>query len=102
MKYNFNNKNLELLAPAGDLEKMKIAFEFGADAVYFGLPDFSLRARINKFGKTEIKEAADYCRKNGKKFYMTFNIYAHNSHIEKLSEQIKFLQEINPDALINF
>jgi len=90
----------ELLAPAGDLGKMKVAFEFGADAVYFGLPDFSLRARINKFDKKTIEEAAKYCREKNKKFYMTFNIYAHNVHLEKLPEQLKFIKEIKPDALI--
>lgn len=102
MKKEINEKkrSIELLAPAGDLEKMKIAFEFGADAVYFGLPDFSLRARINKFGKVEIEEAVKYCREKNKKFYMTFNIYAHNSHLEKLSKQLEFVKKIKPNALI--
>ncbi|MEA2007162.1 MAG: hypothetical protein U9O20_03330 [Patescibacteria group bacterium] len=61
-------KKPELLAPAGSLEKMKIAFEFGADAVYFGLPDFSLRVRINQFGEKEIREAAEYCKKKKRDF----------------------------------
>ncbi len=101
MKNNIKKGNpIELLAPAGDLEKMKIAFAFGADAVYFGLPDFSLRARINKFDSQAIEEAAKYCREKNKKFYMTFNIYAHNSHLEKLSKQLDFVKKIKPDALI--
>ncbi len=98
MKTNKNKP--ELLAPAGSLEKMKIALEFSADAVYFGLPDFSLRARINKFGKREIKKGAELCHKLGKKFYVTINIYAHNEHIKKLPEHLKFINEIKPDAVI--
>lgn len=90
----------ELLAPAGSLEKMKVALRFGADAVYFGLPDFSLRARINKFDKTAIKKAADFCRKHGKKFYATLNIYAHNRHLEELPAYLDFLKKIKPDGLI--
>ena len=54
-------KKLELLAPAGNLEKMKTALAFGADAVYAGIPDFSLRVRINDFDLDGIKEATEYC-----------------------------------------
>lgn len=90
----------ELLAPAGDLEKMKIALEFGADAVYFGLPNFSLRARINKFGPDQVREAAKYCRKKKKKFYMTINIYAHNHHIKELPKHLDLIKEVKPDAVI--
>jgi U32 family peptidase len=93
-------KKPELLAPAGDLEKMKIALEFGADAVYFGIADFSLRARINKFDKVSMKKAADFCRKNKKKFYITLNIYAHNRHLKKLPAYLKFLSDISPHGLI--
>ncbi|MFO7807632.1 MAG: U32 family peptidase C-terminal domain-containing protein [Candidatus Moraniibacteriota bacterium] len=90
----------ELLSPAGNLEKLETAIEFGADAVYFGLPDFSLRARINQFQKEEIKKGAKICRKKGKKFYVTLNIYAHNYHFKKLPEHLEFLKEIQPDGLI--
>ncbi|MDZ7612168.1 MAG: U32 family peptidase C-terminal domain-containing protein [Candidatus Moranbacteria bacterium] len=90
----------ELLAPAGNLEKLKVALEFGADAVYFGLPDFSLRARINQFGKDEIREGARICREKGKKFYVTINIYAHNSHLKELPGHLRFLKEIKPDGVI--
>lgn len=94
------NKKPELLAPAGSLEKMKVALEFGADAVYFGLPDFSLRSRINKFDKTAIKKAADFCKNKKKIFYVTLNIYAHNRHLKKLPNYFKLLNEIQPDGLI--
>jgi putative protease len=90
----------EILAPAGDVEKLKTALEFGADAVYFGLPDFSLRARINKFDKEQIRQGKQICRRKNKKFYVTLNIYAHNKHIEELPRHLDFLKEINPDGVI--
>jgi len=90
----------ELLAPAGDLEKMEIALRFGADAVYFGIPDFSLRSRINKFDKNTIRKGAKMCKRMNKKFYVTINIYAHNHHIKKLPKHLTFVKEINPDAII--
>lgn len=98
-KYKKFNK-VELLAPAGDLEKMEVALRFGADAVYFGIPDFSLRARINKFDKNSIRKGAKMCRKMGKKFYVTINVYAHDYHIKKLPSHLKFIKEIKPDAVV--
>jgi len=96
---NKDNK-IELLAPAGNPEKMKTAFAYGADAVYLGIPDFSLRVRINDFGMKEIKEAVKYTHDFGKKVYVTVNIFAHNKHIDKLPKYIKELKKIKPDALI--
>jgi len=93
-------KNLELLAPAGNLEKMKTAIAFGADAVYAGIPDFSLRVRINNFNLDTIKEATEYCHQRGKKIYITINIFAHNRHIKKVESYIKALKNIGIDALI--
>ncbi len=94
--------NLELLAPAGNLEKMKTALRFGADAVYFGLPDFSLRARSNQFSKEDILEAKKVCNKKGKEFYITMNIYAHNIHLGKIKEQLQWLnkENVNPNGII--
>jgi putative protease len=94
--------NLELLSPAGNLEKMKTALRFGADAVYFGLPDFSLRARSNQFSKDDILEAKKVCNENGKEFYITMNIYAHNIHLEKVKEQLQWLndEKVNPSGII--
>ncbi|MCK4539894.1 U32 family peptidase C-terminal domain-containing protein [Candidatus Parcubacteria bacterium] len=93
------NKILELLAPAGNLEKMKTALAFGADAVYAGIPDFSLRVRINDFDLEKIKEAAEYCHTRDKKIYVTVNIFAHNHHLNKLPKYIKELKKIKIDAL---
>ncbi len=79
---------------------MKIALAFGADAVYLGLPDFSLRARVNNFTPEQLEEAAEYCRERGKQFYLTLNIYAHQRHLEKLPEQIALIRKLQPSAVI--
>lgn len=93
-------KKPELIAPAGSLEKMKYAFEYGADAVYCGIPDFSLRARINFFGTKEVLEGIRYAHKIGKKVYITTNIFAHNKHINKLPAFLKIFKKEMPDAFI--
>lgn len=74
-------KKLELLMPAGNLEKLKYAIAYGADAVYAGVPMFSLRARENQFTWETLAEAVEYCHSRGKKIYFTANIYAHNMKI---------------------
>lgn len=89
----------ELIVPAGNLEKMKTALAFGADAVYLGIPDFSLRVRINDFTLEGIKEAVDYAHNLGKKVYVTTNIFAHNQHLEKLPPYITKLKEFGVDGL---
>jgi U32 family peptidase len=91
---------IELLAPAGNITKMKTAFLFGADACYAGIPDFSLRVRINDFSLETIGEATKYAHSLGKKMYITINIFAHNKHIDKLPVYIKKLKKIGVDALI--
>ena len=93
-------KNLELLAPAGNFLKMKTAFAYGADAVYLGIPDFSLRVRINDFDLQGIKEAVKYAHDRQKKVYATVNIFAHNEHIKKIPAYIKALKAMKVDALI--
>ena len=93
-------KKLELLAPAGNLLKMETAFAYGADAVYLGIPDFSLRVRINDFNLVKIKEAVRSAHRRGKKIYVTVNIFAHNKHLEKLPPYIKKLRALKIDALI--
>ena len=99
--YSNRKKNkAELLAPAGNLEKMKTALAFGADAVYAGIPDFSLRIRINDFDLKSLKEGIEYAHALHKKFYVTLNIFAHNQHLDKLPEYVKYLKTINPDGLI--
>lgn len=90
----------ELLLPAGDMEKLKIAFQYGADAVYAGVPMFSLRARENKFKIDTVKEAVDYTRKLGKKIYLTLNIFPRNFKIPALIKALKPLAALKPDAFI--
>lgn len=92
-------KKPQLLAPAGNLEKMKTAFAFGADAVYLGVPSFSLRVRINDFDMPKIKIAVDYAHELGKKAYVTVNIFAHNKHLNKLPAHIQQLKKIGPDGI---
>ncbi|MDD3303084.1 MAG: U32 family peptidase C-terminal domain-containing protein [Candidatus Gracilibacteria bacterium] len=96
------NKKLELLLPAGSLEKLKFAFAYGADAVYVGAPMFSLRARTNEFSIDTLKEAVEYTRKlkGNKKIYFTANIYAHNLKIKPFLAQFKKMYEMKPDAFI--
>lgn len=93
-------KKLELLAPAGSPEKMKYALYYGADAVYAGIPDFSLRARINAFTIESLKDGVGYAHKFGKKFYVTLNIYAHNQHFDKLEKHLKELKKIDIDGIV--
>lgn len=90
----------ELISPAGTLEKLKIAFEFGADAVYAGVPEFSLRARINDFTYVKIKKGAEYAHARGKKLYATLNIYARNSHLKKIEESAKKYYAAGVDGVI--
>lgn len=93
-------KKLELLSPAGNMLKMKTAFAHGADAVYLGIPDFSLRVRINDFGLKEVGEAIRYAHDRHKKVYVTINIFAHNRHLKKLPAYLKKLKSLGADALI--
>ena len=91
---------MELLAPAGDLNKLKYAIYYGADAVYAAGNNFGLRAKSTNFSEDHLKEAVDFCHKYNRKIYITVNIFAHNSDIEQLPEYLIFLQKINVDALI--
>lgn len=91
---------IELLAPAGSLEKLKYAIHYGADAVYAGVPDVSMRARVNSFEEKSLAEAAAYVHGRGKKIYVTLNIYAHNYHLPTVEKHLKFLKKISVDALI--
>ena len=93
-------KKPELLAPAGSLEKLKIAFQYGADAVYFGGEAFSLRAAAQNFTFEEIKEGAELAHSLGKKIYCTVNVMPRNEGIEKLPEFLKSLEEAKVDAVL--
>lgn len=91
---------IELLAPAGSLQKCEYAYVYGADAVYAGVPAFSLRVKENLFTLSQIKKGIELAHKQNKKFYVTINIYAHNEHIKKLPDYIKKIKQIKPDGLI--
>lgn len=90
----------ELLSPAGSPEKLKYAFAYGADAVYAGVPKFSLRARENPFKGRLLKEAVDYAHKLGKKIYITANILPPNRKIESFKKSLAQHAEMGPDAFI--
>jgi U32 family peptidase len=93
-------KKPELLMPAGNLEKMKLAFKYGADAVYAGVPLFSLRARENQFKIDTVKEAVNYAHKLNKKIYLTINIFPHNIKLEPLKNALKEMAKLKPNAFI--
>jgi len=84
---------IELLAPAGDLEKLKIAYLYGADACYIGGQNYSLRANANNFSLEDIKKASEYAHKLNKKLYVTVNIIFHNEDLEGLTEYLKELEK---------
>lgn len=90
----------ELLAPAGDLERLKVALNYGADAVYFGGTMFGLRANAINFSIDDIIEGTNYAHKLNKKVYVTVNIVLHNKEIEGLLEYLKKLEEIGVDGII--
>lgn len=90
----------ELLLPAGDLERLKFAFIYGADAVYIGGTNYSLRANANNFTIDEIKEACDFAHKLDKKIYVTVNMIFHNEDLKDLDEYLITLDKIGVDSLI--
>ncbi len=89
----------ELLSPAGSFEKLKTAFLYGADTVYFGTPDMSLRVK-STFSLEEAIEGVKFARKNGKRAYLTLNLFAHNKDILKLENYIKHIKVIKPHGVI--
>ncbi len=93
-------KKMELLAPAGDLEKLKIAVDYGADAVYFGGESFGLRAGAGNLTLDEIREGTAYAHERGRKVYMTVNIFAHNEDIRALPEFLNNLKDMEIDAFL--
>jgi len=97
---SFKQKIPELLAPAGDIERLKTASLYGADAVYLGGKNFSLRAKAINFSPDDMHEGVIYAHEHGVKVYVTVNIFAHNKDFEGLYDYISFLNEINVDALI--
>ena len=86
----------ELLMPAGSLEKLKVAILYGADAVYMGTPDLSLRTRSN-FSLDEVLEGVAFAHAHGKRAYLTLNLFSHNRDIEKLPEYVQTIRKVGPD-----
>ena len=93
-------RKVELLAPAGSLEKAKIALMYGADAVYVGGKQFSLRARASNFTNDDIKELCEFARGLNKKVYVTMNIIPHDEDLIKLEEYLKHLETSGVSAII--
>lgn len=98
------NKNIikkpELLAPAGDLERLKWAIMYGADAVYIGGPAFGLRANAVNFSFEDIKEGVEFAHERGKRVHVTVNIILHNIEIPLVIDYLKKLESLNVDAII--
>ena len=95
-----NIKKTELLAPAGDLEKLKIAVLYGADAVYIGGEAYGLRAKAKNFDIDTMKEGIEFAHSHGVKVYVTANIYAHNADFEGMADYFREVERIGADALI--
>ena len=89
----------ELLMPAGSLEKLKTAVLYGADAVYLGTPDMSLRSK-SEFTLEEVVEGIEFAHKHGKRVYLTLNLFSHNKDISKLPDYVDTVKKVNPDGLI--
>lgn len=92
-------KKPELLLPAGNLTRLKTAILYGADAVYCGTPDMSLRVK-SSFSLEDLVEGIEYAHSFGKKVYLTLNLFSHNKDIEKLPQFIDTVEKVNPDGLI--
>ena len=93
-------KKVELLAPAGNYEKMEMAFHYGADAVFLGGKIFNLRAGSHNFSDEELEKTANYAHSLGKKVYVTLNIIPHNEDLDILPEYVRFLDKIGVDGVI--
>ena len=91
---------IELLSPAGDLERLKVTLTYGADAVYIGGQKYSLRANATNFSIEEIKEGCDFAHKLNKKVYLTLNIVFHNEDMDGVEEYIKEVVDAGIDAFI--
>ena len=93
-------KKPEILSPAGNLEKLKTAIDFGADAVYLGGSKLNLRAFADNFTNEDLKEGIKYAHDRGKKVYVTLNVFPHNEDLDGLEEYLVELYNLGADALI--
>ena len=87
-------KTTELVAPAGNMKKLKLAFENGADSVLLGGKKYNLRTGSHNFTDEELEEAVSYAKEKNKKIWVTLDIIAHNEELEGLDEYVKFLETI--------
>lgn len=99
MTHNTTSHRSELLMPAGSLSKLKTAILYGADAVYAGTPDLSLRTQ-SSFTLEELLEGVRFAHERGKRIYLTLNLFTHNRDIEKLPEFVKTVRTVGPDGVI--
>ena len=90
----------ELLSPAGNLEKLKIAFHYGADAVYLGLQKFGLRSAAENFNWRELQEACRLARLTNKKIFVVLNAYLHDQELEELPHYLKHMEQAGVNAVI--
>lgn len=95
-----SKNKVELLAPAGNLEKLKMAILFGADAVYMGGEEFGLRAYAGNFDIDDMKEGIEFAHSRGKKAYITMNIIPHNEDLKEMPQYINLIEKIGADAVI--
>lgn len=94
------NKKVELLAPAGDMERLEAAIKFGADAVFLAGDSFGLRANAKNFDKEELKKAVEIAHKNNVRVHVTMNILPHDEDMKGLVEYLEYLDSVKVDALI--
>ncbi len=96
------NKKVELLAPAGDLEKLKVAVLYGADAVYLGGNAFGLRAKAKNFDLKDMEEGVNYAHRHNVKVYVVCNIFAHNADFsnERFESYIRDIERIGVDGVL--
>ena len=97
---DFQNRKIELLSPAGDMLRLRLAVKFGADAVYLGGEMFGMRSNPSNFNADELKEAVELVHSNGRKLYLTCNTLPRNKELSFLPDYLKYAQEIGVDALI--
>jgi U32 family peptidase len=93
-------KKVELLAPAGNLEKLKMALLYGADAVYIGGEEYSLRASSDNFSTADMKLGIEFAHSRGKKVYLTMNIIPHNEDLREMPEYVKQVTELGVDSIL--
>ena len=93
-------RKIELLIPAGSLEVLRVAVDYGADAVYIGGEAFGLRAKAHNFTLDEMREGCDYCHSHNAKLYVTVNIFAHNADLPGVRQYLEQLKTVPVDALI--